>query len=171
MSISSDLLNEMSLEAEVTRKYLALVPFEKASFKPAEKSEELGRLAIHIAEITAWWTSCVKSDRLDFMDFNPKEIESTQDLLHYFDELLEEAKQALSETSDDEFDNEWSMTYGEEVLFTLPKKQVARIFCMNHLVHHRAQLGVYLRILGIPLPAIYGPSADDEDVLLIKKIF
>jgi len=63
---------------------------------------------------------------------------------------------------------DWSMTHGDEILFTLPKKQVVRIFCMNHLVHHRAQLGVYLRILDIPIPAVYGPSADDEEVTLIR---
>ena len=171
MSIGNIFLQELILESEVTRKYLALVPFEKASFKPAEKSEELGRLAIHIAEITAWWTSCVKDEKLDFMDFNPKELETAEDLLTYFDTLLEEAKIVLAEAKDEVFDKDWSMTYGEEVLFTLPKKQVARIFCMNHLVHHRAQLGVYLRILGIELPAVYGPSADDENVTLIRNIF
>ena len=89
-------------------------------------------------------------------------------MLSYFDELLAEATQALLKVKDEEFEKEWSMTYGKEVLFTLPKKQVARLFCMNHLVHHRAQLGVYLRILIIPLPSVYGPSADDEHVILTK---
>ena len=65
-------------------------------------------------------------------------------------------------------EKDWSMTYGEDVLFTLKKKQVLRVFCMNHLIHHRAQLGVYLRMLGIPVPAVYGSSADDENVLLIQ---
>jgi uncharacterized damage-inducible protein DinB len=69
---------------------------------------------------------------------------------------------------DEEFSKEWSMKHGDEILFTLQKKQVARLFCMNHLIHHRAQLGVYLRILGIDVPATYGPSADDEDVILIE---
>jgi len=169
MTIGQELLKELLLESEVTKRYLASVPFDKSEFKPAEKSETLGRLAIHIAEIIAWWTSCIKTNRLDFMDFEPENIQSTEALLSYFDRLLEEAKQALLTVEDEEFSNEWSMTYGDEILFTLPKKQVARIFCMNHLVHHRAQLGVYLRILDIPVPAVYGPSSDDDQVTLIKN--
>lgn len=168
MTIGQEFLSELVLESKVTRKYLESVPFDKKDFSPAEKSEKLGRLAIHIAEITAWWTSCVRDSRLDFIDFEPKNIQSSAELLTYFDELLAEAKKALSEVNDEEWEKEWSMTYGEEVLFTLPKKQVARTFCMNHVVHHRAQLGVYLRILEIPVPAAYGPSADDENVTLIQ---
>lgn len=169
MSIGQEFLSELVLESEVTRKYLGRVPFDKKDFSPAEKSEKLGRLAIHVAEITAWWISCVRDNRLDFMGFEPKDIQSSVELLAYFDELLEDAKKALSEVKDEEWEKEWSMTYGEDVLFTLPKKQVARIFCMNHLVHHRAQLGVYLRMLGVSLPAVYGPSADDENVTLIRS--
>ncbi|MGB1242827.1 MAG: DinB family protein [Chitinophagales bacterium] len=168
MTIGQEFLSELLLESEVTRRYLERVPFDKKNFSPAEKSEKLGRLAIHVAEITAWWTSCVREEQLDFIGFEPKNIQSTVELLAYFDELLVEAKKALLEVKDKEWEKEWSMTYGEDVLFTLPKKQVARIFCMNHLVHHRAQLGVYLRMLDIPLPAVYGPSADDENVTLIQ---
>jgi len=168
MTIGQEFSQELILESEVTRKYLAAVPFKDKNFKPAEKSETLGRLAIHVAEIIAWWTDCICKDKLDFIDFEPKDINSTTELLTYFDKLLEEAKKALLEAKDEEFAKEWSMTYGEEILFTLPKKQVIRVFCMHHLVHHRAQLGVYLRILGIPVPATYGPSADDEQVTLIK---
>ena len=82
---------------------------------------------------------------------------------------MAEAQTALATVKNKEFEKDWSMTYGDEILFTLPKKQVASIFCMNHLVHHRAQLGVYLRLLNIPVPATYGPSADDEDVISIIK--
>ena len=169
MTIGQEFLKELLLESEVTRRYLESVPFDNKEFKPAEKSETLGRLAIHIAEITAWWTACIENDKLDFIDFEPKDINSNEDLLIYFDELLAEAKASLSGVKDEEFEKEWSMTYGDEVLFTLPKKQVARIFCMNHLIHHRSQLGVYLRMLGIVVPAVYGPSADDENVILIKR--
>lgn len=168
MSIGKTFLRELLLESQVTRKYLSLVPFAKADFKPAEKSEALGRLAIHVAEITSWWTSCVKDDKLDFINFEPADIKSTAALLEYFDRLLNEAKTALLTVEDNEFEREWSMVYGDDVLFTLPKFQVARVFCMNHLVHHRAQLGVYLRILEIPLPAVYGPSADNDEVITIR---
>ncbi len=169
MTIGQEFLKELSLESEVTRRYLERVPFEQKAFKPAERSESLGRLAIHIAEITAWWISCLKEEKLDFIDFEPEDITTTTQLLVYFDILLEEVKALLSKVGDEEFEKEWSMTYGEKVLFTLPKKQVARVFCMNHMIHHRAQLGVYLRLLDIPVPAAYGPSADEEEVLLIKN--
>ena len=169
MPIAQDLLKELTLEAAVTRRYLAAVPFDKADYKPTKKSESLGRLAIHVAEIIDWWRSCLKEDQLDFIDFEPKDIKSTEALLSYFDGLLAGAVAALKEAKDEDFDKEWSMKHGDDILFTLPKKQVARIFCMNHLVHHRAQLGVYLRLLDIPVPATYGPSADDDNVILIQR--
>ena len=169
MRIGQELLQELISEAEVTRRFLEKVPFDKLDYKPTEKSEELGRLAVHVAEIIAWWNSVVETDRLDFIDFNPKEFTSNAELLTYFDELLESAKKALSKVKDEEFEKNWSMTHGEDVLFTLPKKQVARLFCMNHLIHHRAQLGFYLRLLNIAVPATYGPSVDDEDVILINR--
>ena len=78
-------------------------------------------------------------------------------------------KKSLMNVQEYELEKEWSMTYGDQVHFTLPKKQVLRMFCMNHLVHHRAQLGVYLRILDISVPATYGPSADDDEVILVKR--
>lgn len=169
MSLAQDLLNELTHEAAVTRKYLASVPFDKAAFQPHEKSETLGRLAIHIAEIIAWWKECILNKELNFIDFEPKDIQSTTALLSYFDELLAEAKDSLQRAKDTDLEaGTWSMSYGDIVYFTLPKKQALRIFCMNHLVHHRAQLGVYLRLLDIPVPAVYGPSADDEDVLLAQ---
>ena len=170
MALANDLLNELKGEAIVTRKYLERVPFDKQDFQPHEKSEKLGRLAIHVAEIIAWWKECIINDELDFINFEPKEINSTEELLAYFDELLKEAIETLSEAKNKDFEKEWSMRHGEDILFTLPKKQVVRTFCMNHLIHHRAQLGVYLRILDIPVPATYGPSADDEDVTLINRI-
>ncbi len=168
MTTAQELLQELTLEAAVTRRFLELVPFDKQAYKPSEKSESLGRLAIHVAEIIAWWNESINHDTLDFIDFEPVTIKSTAELLAYFDSLLAEANCALSDVKNEELDRDWSMINGEDVLFTLPKKQVLRLFCMNHLVHHRAQLGVYLRLLDIPVPATYGPSADDEEVILIQ---
>jgi uncharacterized damage-inducible protein DinB len=168
MTIGQELLQELTLEAAVTRRYLDSVPFDNPSYKPTEKSETLRRLAIHVAEIVAWWTSVVETNKLDFIDFEPKDIKSKDELLNYFDKLLTDAKNSLATAKDEEFQNEWSMTHGDEILFTLPKKQAARLFCMNHLIHHRSQLGMYLRLLGIKVPAAYGPSADDDDVILIN---
>lgn len=169
MTIGQELIQELTLEASVTRRYLENVPFNRLDYKPTEKSETLGRLAIHVAEIIAWWTSVVNTNRLDFAEFEPKDIKSTKELLSYFDGLLEDAIKSLSTVKNEEFEQNWSMTNGEEVYFTLPKKQVTRLFCMNHLVHHRSQLGVYLRLLDIAVPATYGPSADDFELILTNK--
>lgn len=168
MHLGQEFAKELSLEAAVTRRFLAQVPFDQLDFKPAEKSEPLGRLAIHLAEIVAWWSSVVHDDTLDFIDFKPKTIATREELLSYFDTLLAKALTDLSQVTDATFDNPWSMTHGNEILFTLPKRQVARLFCMNHFIHHRAQLGMYLRLMNISVPATYGPSADDEDVILIN---
>ncbi len=169
MTIGEILLQELTLEAKVTRKYLALVPFNKMDFRPAEKSEKLGRLAIHVAEILAWFINVAESNKLDFINFEPEDIKTTEELLQYFDNLLAKATLALQKVKDEDLDEAWTMAHGEEIYFTLPKKQVLRVFCMNHLVHHRAQLGVYLRLLAIALPATYGPSADDFEIVLTNK--
>ncbi len=169
MTTAQELLQELSLEAEVTRRYLECIPFERSEFQPAEKSEKLGRLAIHLAEIIAWWKNVAEQDKLDFSNFEPAEIKTTQELLEYFDHLLTQSTGSLQILTDEELNKDWSMTHGVEIYFTLPKKQVLRLFCMNHLVHHRAQLGVYLRLLNIPVPATYGPSADDFDVILTRR--
>ncbi len=169
MTIGQELAQELLLEASVTRRYLQNVPFDRLNFKPAETSETLGRLAVHVAEIMAWVSSVVNTNKLDFIDFEPKKINSSAELLLYFDTLLNEALIDLKKIKNDEFEKEWSMNNGEEIYFTLPKKQVLRVFCINHLIHHRAQLSVYLRLLNIPVPATYGPSADDFDVILVNK--
>lgn len=169
MNLAKDFLSELKQEAAVTRRFLENVPFEKRDFKPHEKSESLGRLAIHVAEIIAWWKSCLEDDELDFIDFEPKEINSTEELLNYFDQLLKESIQALEEVDNLEFEKNWSMKHGDEILFTLNKKEVMRKFCTNHLVHHRAQLGVYLRMLDLLVPAVYGPSADDFNITLTES--
>ncbi len=171
MTIGQEFLQELLLESEVTRRFLEAVPFDKRTYKPDEKSEALGTLAIHVAEIVAWWTSVANEHELNFIDFKQREIRNSEELLAYFDALLEEAKNALEKMDDAAFQENWAMMHGDDVLFSLPKKQVMRIFCMNHLVHHRSQLGVYLRLLGIPVPAAYGPSADDDNVTLIKPFY
>lgn len=168
MPQTQDLLNELSQEAAVTRRYLESVPFDKADFQPHPKSEKLGRLAIHVVEIIAWWKATILYSELDFIDFEPKDIQTKEELLAYFDELLKEAQETLKSAKDEDLEKPWSMLHGEMVYFTLPKKQVLRTFCMNHLVHHRAQLGVYLRLLDIPVPAVYGPSADDNNILTMN---
>ena len=169
MNFLQDILSELKQEGAVTRRHLEKVDFEKAEFQPHEKSEKLGRLAIHVAEIIAWWKNVLENSELNFIDFEPREINSTSELLEYFDGLLKDAEKAIQNADETELTKDWSMKYGDDILFTLNKKEVLRKFCLNHLIHHRAQLGVYLRMLDIPIPAVYGPSADDENITLIEK--
>jgi len=163
MTLNKQLLAELKEEAAATRKLLALVPFEKADFKPHEKSMTLKRLSVHVAEISGWWKECLIHDELDFSkgDFTPKEYASTADILALHDDLVVKAEKILTETPESEFQKPWTMRNGEQIYFTMPKEKVVRTWCMNHLYHHRGQLTVYLRLLNIPLPGTYGPSADN----------
>jgi len=163
MTISQQMLAELQAEAITTRKMLALFPFEKSDYKPHEKSMSMGNLARHIAEIYGWAKECVQDDELDFAkaDFVPEVLTSTEELLALFDKRLATSKAILENTSDEEMAKPWTMRSGETIYFTMPKTQVMRTWVLNHSVHHRAQLGVYLRMLDIPIPGSYGPSADE----------
>ncbi len=164
MSLGKTFLAEVLQEAASTRKLLAVVPFDKADFKPHEKSMSLKHLATHVTEITGWWKECLIQDELDFSvgDYKPKELNSTDDLLAMHDDLVEKATKILSEVSDEEFAKPWTMRNGEQIYFTMPKVAVVRTWCLNHLFHHRGQLTVYLRLLDVKLPGMYGPTADDN---------
>lgn len=162
MSIASKFLAELKQEAVNTRAMLAAVPFEHAEYRPHAKSMSLIKLAAHVAEINGWWKECLVQDELDFSKDmgKPKEYHSTNDLVAWHDELIAKAETILNNTSDDAFAKPWTMRNGEIIYFTLPKEQVVRTWCLNHLYHHRAQLSVYLRLLDIPVPGMYGPTAD-----------
>jgi uncharacterized damage-inducible protein DinB len=162
MTIGQQLLVEVRREAASTRNLLQIVPFEKGDFKPHEKSMTLKRLACHVAEINGWWKECLVQDELDFAKNGgaPKEYHSTQDIVDWHEELLKKAEVILSDMPDSEFEKPWTMRAGDQIFFTKPKEEVVRTWCLNHLFHHRGQLTVYLRLLDIPLPGTYGPSAD-----------
>lgn len=164
MSLGKTFLAEVLQEAASTRKLLAVIPFDRADFKPHEKSMSLKHLATHVAEINGWWKECLIQDELDFSvgDFKPKELHSTEDLLSMHDDLVEKATKILSEVADEEFAKPWTMRNGEQIYFTMPKAAVVRTWCLNHLFHHRGQLTVYLRLLDVKLPGMYGPTADDN---------
>lgn len=162
-------LAEFKQEAALTRSFLAKVPFEKADFQPHKKSETLGRLSVHVAEIIAWWKNVLEEDTMDFENFEPENILSTKALLQYFDSLYQASLQAFDNANNSLLEDPWTMKHGTEIYMQLPKKQILRVFCMNHLVHHRAQLGVYLRMLDINIPSTYGPSADNFEVTLASK--
>lgn len=164
MTIANQMLAELQQEGIATRKMLALVPLDKKDWKPHEKSMPLGNLSRHVAEIYGWPKETVQDDELDFskMDHKPAEITSNDQLLGLFDKCMAKAKEVLENTPDEEMAKPWTMRDGETVFFTMPKAQVMRTWVLNHSVHHRAQLGVYLRLLDIPIPGCYGPSADES---------
>ena len=156
-------LGELENEAQTTRAVLERVPADKFDWQPHEKSMNMGRLAVHVAEMFGWTKETLKSDVLDFstMDMTPFEPRTTDELLAFFDDQIANAKAILAETSDEMFMTDWTMRNGETVYFTMPKVAVMRPFVMNHIIHHRGQLSVYLRLNDIPVPSIYGPSADE----------
>ncbi len=155
-------IHEIQQESANTRNLLAVVPFDKLDFKPHEKSMSLKQLSIHVAEISGWWKECVVNDELDFskMDYKPREFKNSEELLAYFDDLVAKAIDILKNITEDDLMKPWTMRNAEQIYFTAPKVGVVRTWCLNHLYHHRGQLTVYLRLLDVPLPSIYGPTAD-----------
>ena len=162
MPINEKFLDELEREAGPTRKMLELVPLEKADWAPHKKSTPLGRLATHIAELTSWTTVTLDQNELDFakMDYKPKTASSNEELIAIFEENLAKAEKSLKNATDAVFAEDWTLRNGEQIYFTMSKFHVLRSTCFNHLVHHRGQLSVYLRLLDIPLPGVYGPTAD-----------
>src|SRR5262245_18421446 len=146
--LSSALIGEMEQEAKTTRRLLERVPADKFDWKPHEKSMEFGRLASHIAEMFSWTVPSLHPPELDFakMDYKPFEPKTTEDLLEFFDKNVAEAIDVLRNTGDEVFLEDWTMRNGEQVYFTMPKAVVMRSFVLNHIVHHRGQLSVYLRL-------------------------
>lgn len=162
-NIASALIAEMEQEAKTTRTCLERVPADKFDWKPHEKSMTFGRLASHIAEMFGWTPPTLQQSELDFakMDYKPFEPATNDDLLEYLDKNVAEAIDTLRNTTDDQFMENWTMRNGETVYFTMPKVVVMRSFVMSHIIHHRGQLSVYLRLNDIAVPSIYGPSADE----------
>ncbi len=161
--LASAFLAELDSEAKVTRSVLERIPADKFGWQPHDKSMTFGRLAAHVAEMFGWTKETLKSDVLDFstMEYTPFEPKTTEELLAFFDDHIANARSILAETSDETFMTDWTMRNGEQVYFTMPKVSVMRTFVLNHIIHHRGQLSVYLRLNDIPVPSIYGPSADE----------
>jgi uncharacterized damage-inducible protein DinB len=163
MGLNTALLAELQQEAATSRKVLERIPESAFDWKPHEKSMSMGKLATHVAEMFTWFKTAIQTPELDFAkeEYKPFEPKSSQELLDYFDKNVSEAKQALESMSDDVLKENWSLKNGEQVYFTMPKAAVLRAFCYSHIIHHRGQLSVYLRLNDIPVPSIYGPSADE----------
>ena len=166
MAMKDMLLPEFDQEMAGARKTLERVPEGKPDLKPHEKSMTLARLAGHVAEVPLWGVMTLTRDSIDLAPpsgggFQPGMMTSRAQMLAEFDKNVAEARQALLNTSDADFMKPWSLMKAGQTLITMPKIAVMRSFVMNHLIHHRAQLGVYLRMNNIPVPSIYGPSADE----------
>jgi uncharacterized damage-inducible protein DinB len=166
MAISESLLPEFDQEMANTRKTLERVPEDKFAWKPHEKSWAMGGLATHLANLPSWAVLTLSQDSFDMAPpggepwKNPL-ASSRQELLEMFDKNIADARAAIAGASDERMFSPWSLLSGGNTLMTLPKIAVLRSFVMNHIIHHRAQLGVYLRLNDVPVPSIYGPSADE----------
>ena len=162
-TIAAAFIGELEHEAKVTREVLSRIPADKFDWKPHEKSMAFGRLASHVAEMFGWTPSTLTQPELDFskFDYKPYEPASTEELLEFLDKNVAEAVETLRSTPNEQFMEEWTMRNAETVYFTMPKVAVMRSFVMNHIIHHRGQLSVYLRLNDIAVPSIYGPSADE----------
>lgn len=166
MSVIQMLLQEFDQEAATTRKCLERVPAGRGSYKPHSKSMPLGRLAGHIVEIPGWVAITLQRDEFDVAPVDgPKhealELDAPAAILEQFDRNAAGARAALAAAAEAELSRPWSLKSGGQIAFTLPKGAVLRNFVLNHLVHHRAQLALYLRLNDVPVPSIYGPSADE----------
>ena len=167
MPINETLLPEFDQEMASTRKTLERVPADRFQWTPHAKSGSMGWLAGHLANILGWATMTINHDELDLAPggqplAQPPAPTTTEELLAMFDKTAAEARAAIAGASDAELLKPWSLLQNGATMLTMPKVAVLRSFVMNHLIHHRAQLGVYLRLNDIPVPSIYGPSADEN---------
>ncbi len=161
MSLSATFLPEFDQEMAVTRRLLERVPGEKGDWKPHEKSFSLGHLAQLVSWMPGWITQAMRETRLDLTGAPKYSLEKTETLLAEFDRNVKSARETLAGASDADFLVEWSLAAGERVFFTMPRVGVVRQ-TINHLIHHRGQLTVYLRMVDVPIPSIYGPTADEK---------
>ena len=172
MAIRDGILSEFDHEIATTRKVLERVPEGKPDFKPHPRSMAMDRLAGHVAELPGWAKETILQDSIDVKPQGdaavaaaqnvPLKMTSRKQLLEEFDKRAAAGRAAIAGASDEAFMKPWSLIAGGKTVFTLPKIAVLRGFVMNHMIHHRAQLGVYLRLNDVPVPSIYGPSADEQ---------
>jgi uncharacterized damage-inducible protein DinB len=164
MTIAELLLPEFDQEMAATRRVLERVPDDTFAWKPHDKSFSMGGLASHIANMVTWTVDTMNRAEVDLDTITPEEMNKAAnnraELLAWFDANITAARAALEKPDADYF-VPWTLRKGSQVFFTLPRYTCARSFCLNHIIHHRAQLGVYLRMNNIPVPGVYGPSADE----------
>jgi len=163
MSIAQSLIPEFDYEMANTRRTLERMPEDKLDFKPDPKSMPLGRLAGHVAEMVNWGAVTLQTDslNLDGGNFQPFSPTTRQQLLAEFDKNVAAARAELAKATDQQMMQTWSLIFQGKPMLTMPKVGVIRSMVLNHIIHHRAQLTVYYRMNGVPVPALYGPSADE----------
>ena len=163
MNRNQEFLKELNREAITTRKMLSVVPNDKYDWKPHPKSMNIRQLAGHIAELPSWIKMALNTTELDFSKgdgYEPPVINDTKSLVTLFETHLAEGKEELEKAKESVLDELWTLRNGEQIYSTEPKADVIRM-TLSQIIHHRAQLGVFLRLLDVPIPGSYGPSADD----------
>jgi uncharacterized damage-inducible protein DinB len=161
MALVDAFLPEFDREMTTTRKLLERVPDDKFDWKPHPKSMTLGSLAQHVATIPMWGSVTMLQSEIDLGGAAPAPVTSRGELLKMFDKNVADTRSAVSGRTDAEFMAPWTLKNKGQTVFTMPKAAVWRGFVMNHVIHHRAQLSVYLRMNDVPIPSMYGPSADE----------
>jgi uncharacterized damage-inducible protein DinB len=166
MRMIDPMLMEFDRECSTTRKLLSRVPGDKLSWKPHAKSMSIGQLAQHLATLPHWIGDSLLPGEFDMAkgggDFSPKEAASAEAVLKTFDESVAAAKSAMAQLDDTRAMGTWKLRHGEKVILEMPRIALVRTILLNHSIHHRGQLSVYLRLLDVAVPAIYGPSADEN---------
>ncbi len=167
MQLTESLIPEFDAEMASTRRLLERVPMDDPQWKPHEKSMTIGYLAFLVASLPEWTSSTLRRTELDLKpppgkSWGDDAPRTTEALLEHFDRAVADGRVALSEATEESLQVPWTLKMGERELMTQPRWIVYRQSVMNHLVHHRAQLGVYLRLRGVAVPSVYGPSADEQ---------
>ncbi len=167
MSIAQSLLPEFDHEMAITRKHLERTPIAQMAWKPHTKSMSLGQVAVHLAELPSWTVMTMTRTELDISPpgdtgYKPPELDTLAALLAHFDRHVTEGRAALAAAKDADFQVPWTLKAGTFEVFTLPRLDVIRTWVLNHIIHHRGQYSVFLRLKDVPVPQTYGPSADEQ---------
>jgi uncharacterized damage-inducible protein DinB len=162
MRIADSIVMELDQEAQTTKRVLDRIPGDKLSWKPHPKAFSLGQLALHIAAVPGGIATAASSDTFEAPSFVQAEPKSCQEVLDTFSQSLNNAKDTINKMDDARLNSMWSLTKNGRTIMSIPRIAFIRSIMMNHLYHHRGQLSVYLRLLEVPVPSIYGPSADEN---------
>ena len=162
MNLADSIVAELDNEAQTTKRLLERLPDEKLSWKPHAKSFSLGQLALHIAAVPGSIAAAVTKDTMEAPDFAQAEAKSRNEVIETFTKSMSAAMATVKSMDDARLNSTWSLTKNGKTILSMPRVAVVRNIMMNHIYHHRGQLSVYLRMLEVPLPSIYGPSADEN---------